>query len=1053
MSARTPKAPKVEIPFLLSEAVKTGRAILFLGAGASKECKNAKGQMPPDGDGLRDMLASKFFGKAMPKRTLQYVAELAIQSGAGAPLVFEAVNTALEGYATSEAHRLVSDFNWRAIATTNYDMFLEDAYGDASRRRQTLISFVKDNQPVDEMMRRSLNPVQYLKLHGSLDHRLDKEIPLVLAWQQYSSHSFNRTRLFSRLADLSHECPLVFVGYGMGDDHIRDLVLRLETASRPRWFMVDPGAEPEDVAYWASRNCEVITARFGDFMNALDAALPKLLRFLSPHKGSVDFPLRRFYASPSEESDALRASFTKDIALIHSSIAFQEQTAERFYSGYDTGWGGIINRYDANRKVTGDLLFKALAENETPDGPVLIVLRGPAGAGKTIALKRAAFDAAIVSEALVIWFEDVGQLRPDIFSEIAELTRKIIYLFVDQVAIHVDKLSIFLRAAKVKRLPIVIVGAEREADWTTYCGRLEDEVIPQFMRVGMLSSREVEDLLDLLARHDCLGDLKTKSRQEQVEAFMSAEQADRQLLVALHILTRGIPFERIVLNEYESVNPEQARRLYLDIATMHQFGVTVRAGAIKRVSGIDFEQYQDRFFAPLKDMVLIGKDPYTGDHAYRTRHARVAELVFRQVCADDQAKADQFMRLIKGLDAGYSSDARTLEGIIRGRTLAEEISDVDLGRRIYATAVVAAPEQAYVNQQWAIFESTHVHGDMLEAENLAEEAREAEPKNRTFIHTQAEVARKRANHEGSPVLKDQLRRKARAFLSEMPVGDRFAISSRCKLLVDEVSDISASIPDEEHAAEEQFFAQKLREAEQALTQAQQAFPEDPEMVEIEARLWREVGNKGKALRALERAWKKVPRGSGTAVRLSKIYGNNGQAKEQRDVLREALKRDPDDKGVHYAMGLHLIEHEPHEVSAIRAHLGQSFASSDNNFEARYMLAQFLFLTGDPNGAEEIFSELRRRAPEAFRPYASRVDNVITSRLPEYNGSIEIIRDGYARIRAGAYSHPVFAPRSAFLNCELDELSIGQAVTFRLRFNRQGPVAVSINPKSYKLVAA
>ncbi len=124
MSARTPKAPEVEILFLLSEAVKTGRAILFLGAGASKECKNVNGQMPPDGDGLRDLLSSKFFGKVMPKRTLQYVAELAIQSGAVAPLVFNAVNTALEGYETSEAHRLVSDFNWRAIATTNYDMFL-----------------------------------------------------------------------------------------------------------------------------------------------------------------------------------------------------------------------------------------------------------------------------------------------------------------------------------------------------------------------------------------------------------------------------------------------------------------------------------------------------------------------------------------------------------------------------------------------------------------------------------------------------------------------------------------------------------------------------------------------------------------------------------------------------------------------------------------------------------------------------------------------------------------------------------------------------------------
>ena len=42
---------------------------------------------------------------------------------------------------------------------------------------------------------------------------------------------------------------------------------------------------------------------------------------------------------------------------------------------------------------------------------------------------------------------------------------------------------------------------------------------------------------------------------------MGEEQANRQLLVALHVLTKGLPFEKIVLNEYESVRPEQARRL------------------------------------------------------------------------------------------------------------------------------------------------------------------------------------------------------------------------------------------------------------------------------------------------------------------------------------------------------------------------------------------------------------------------------------------------------------------------------------------------------------
>ena len=92
------------------------------------------------------------------------------------------------------------------------------------------------------------------------------------------------------------------------------------------------------------------------------------------------------------------------------------------------------------------------------------------------------------------------------------------------------------------------------------------------------------------------------------------------------------------------------------------------------------------------------------------------------------------------------------------------------------------------------------------------------------MHTQAEIARKRANREKSPVLKDQLRRKARAFLGEMPSGDRFAVSSRCKVIVDEIADISAAIPDEEHSTQEQFLAQKLSDAEQMLVQAQQVFP-------------------------------------------------------------------------------------------------------------------------------------------------------------------------------------------------------------------------------------
>ncbi|WP_143217363.1 SIR2 family protein [Acetobacter sp. DsW_063] len=1031
------------MPFLLQEAVKNKRAILFLGAGASKECQNEQGNTPPNADQLRDILSQKFFGKLMPRRNVMSVAEMAINTGAGANLVFDEVNNSFSGFHTSETHRLVSEFNWRAIATTNYDLFLEEAYSDTKRRKQVLIPFVKDDEPVDTRMGSVSFPLQYLKLHGCLNHRLDKDIPLILSWEQYSNYSKNRTRLFNRLIDLSHECPVIFVGYGLADSHIREIIYKLDAQNRPRWYLIDPSAEEEDINFWSSKNFDVIPCTFSEFMKTLDESIPKLLRFIVPSDESVNFPLRNFYISPTHESTDLRRSLERDVTLVHAAMSAFEQTAEQFYSGYDTGWGAIINRFDVKRKASEEVLFKALLENESPNDPVFFLLRGPAGSGKTIALKRAAFDAATANQALVLWLKEGGQLRPDVFQEIYDLCQQPIYLFVDEVALHTEKLIPLLKAMKSRHIPLVIIGAEREADWTTYCNSLEEILPPQFLRVGMLSRPEVEGLLDLLERHNCLGELKEKNRNERIDAFMSEEQADRQLLVALHILTKGLPFEKIVLNEYESVNPDEAQRLYLDIATMHQFCVPVRAGTISRISGISFRDYEQRFFLPLKGMVTVGQDPYTGDYTYKTRHARIAALLFRQVCSDDQTKSDQFTRIVKALDAGYSSDSRTLGEICKGRNLSKQFTASSEVRKIYDAAVIAAPMQAYLYQQWAIFESTHPSGDISSAERLAETAASMEPGNTTFIHTQAEVARKRANIENSPVLKDQQRRLTRTFLAKLPKENRFTISTRCKLLIDELSEMSATLPDDPTDSQERAFDEKFRDADLSISRAQQMFPDDAEMFEIEARLWRELQNKDKALTALERAWKKGPRGSGTALRISRIYSDLGRSDDELLVLKEALSREPEDKGAHFAMAQHLLKNETWDEELIINHLKESFEQGDHNFEPRYILAQFYFSVGRLDDAVSTFKYVDKQAPSQFRRFSPRKDNVITERLGEFRGHIESILERFSFIRSGSYPERIYAPRSEFDEAIVDDIELSQSVSFRLRFNRVGPVAVNI----------
>jgi len=189
---------------------------------------------------------------------------------------------------------------------------------------------------------------------------------------------------------------VVFVGYRLDDAHIRDLIYKMDSSQRPRWYIVTPDAEDYDINFWGTKNVEVLKLRFGEFMEALDSAIPPLWRALPVESDVADFPVRKYFVTRTVESSLLRASFTTDLTFVYAGMPYQEQQPKRFYEGYDTGWGGIIRRYDVRRRVEDDILYKALLELEKPTRPHLFVLRGPAGSGKTIALKRTAFEADVI---------------------------------------------------------------------------------------------------------------------------------------------------------------------------------------------------------------------------------------------------------------------------------------------------------------------------------------------------------------------------------------------------------------------------------------------------------------------------------------------------------------------------------------------------------------------------------------------------------------------------------------------------------------------------------
>src|SRR5205823_4960983 len=161
------------------------------------------------------------------------------------------------------------------------------------------------------------------------------------------------------------------------------------------------------------------------------------------------------------------------------------------------------------------------------------------------------------------------------------------------------------------------------------------------------------------------------------------------------------------------------------------------------------------------------------------------------------------------------------------------------------------------------------------------------------------------------------------------------------------------LPDNPKPHEAMFFADKVKDAEPAVLRAQQDFPDDADILQIEARLRSELDQKDRALRALERAWAAGPRGTGLASRVAKIYDGRGPGEDAERNLKEALQREPEDKAAHHMLAIQYLRQGTFDANVVEQHLRSSFTVGDHNFEERFVLAEYFYYRGKMQQAAEM----------------------------------------------------------------------------------------------------
>ena len=1013
--------------------------MLFLGAGASQDARHPDGKKIPQSYKLRDLICDRFLNEKLKKQPLSFVVSLATQQ-VGISEFQRYIRDLLLPFEPSAFDLLIPEFRWRAIVTTNLDLIVEKAYESVENSLQNLVKTVKDGDSFDTRLQEETNPVGFFKLHGCINHSTDSDIPFVLGNEQYANYKKNRTRFYGRFRDLGYEYPIIFAGYSLSDPHIQELLFDLSDSeiARPQYYLISPDITDVETEYWAGYRVTVIRSTFQEFLEKINSKIPVFARKLSVDMAGGDLSIRKHYRIAQPKESLLLASYLEsDVTHVHSALIASKQDPGEFYRGYDNGWDCILSDLDVRRSFSDSVLVDAILLNEESRQTVeLFMLKGPGGNGKSVSLKRIAWESGVTYDQLVLYTDNSAGLRIEPLSEIYHLTGKRIFLFVDHVALFRDELKTLLERAKQQSLQLTVIGAERHNEWNIYCGELESFLCQEFS-VGHLNRQEIDDLLDLLERHKALGLLKNLTPDERVEAFK--KRAERQLLVALHEATLGKPFEDILFDEFERIEPPTARNIYLNICALHQFGVKVRAGLVSRTTGIRFEQFRIEFFEPLEKIVRVIQDKRSQIMYYRCRHQHVAEILFNRALVNEGDKFDLLVRLIKEMNIDYSSDREAFERVIRGRYIAKMFSDYSLGQLFYDHVQEALPDDSFVLHQLAVFEMRHFGGSLENAEKAAARAFKLNSNSRSIKHTQAEIARRMALETEDPLRKSVLRRSARGKIGgNISKFSEYEYSTHARLAVDEFRELLDSL-NGDGSAQHEVVSDLAKEIETLIQRSLQSYPESTVLLTIESNFKDILNQKEQARRILERAFGLNPRQDWLAVRLSRRYRDSGDISNAERVLKECLKDNPSSKMAHFEIGRILSEAlNPNAVT----HLRSSFTSGDNNYEAQFWYARELFLQKRFDEAKDVFNNLDEQAPSHFR----RSGGIPVKRdrnLVEYEGSMIRKEDGYAFLKFSEFPENIFASQDESDPEEWDKLYREANVKSALAFSRRGPRAISV----------
>jgi len=737
----------------ISHQIQQGKVVLFLGAGAS----HAAGG--PTGEKLTEMIKDKFLKLNQSLCDFINVCQDVIDTPPYSRNDLEEfIKDKLGSLQPTRSHKIMTKYDWAAIFTTNFDDLVELAYRiNTEERLKPCQPIYSDSFQVNPSDR---SKVYLFKIMGSITAAEGESGYMVLSRADYNRALIRRRKYLELLSDFVKTGIIVFIGYSFGDRLILDIIddlIEIYGKDRLPWsYALFDKIQPTDERMQhilTSRKIIPLECNFDSFFEYLDKNYK-----VSVEKAISENVHIKIKGYTLEINDAEARQYKEYFEILDEEKINQHPgEKDKFFMGTNKSWGAFREDWDFKRdlyissnfkRLSGgkvfsgclkDRVFDELRKYDVEDNKV-ILLKGMAGVGKSITLKRLTYDVYNSGEAPVIII-NTAQVNFD-YKSIAsfiedlnhQLNQKIpqgehippikpikpIIVIDDAASLirHVNRLKDYLTS---RGRPALIIAAERSGEWDLmrekFPFRIPEENIYELNE--QLTDNEKNRIIDHFYN---LGYIQTKGISWDdiiVREFENSYFATIYTLV--HPSKR--PLNEIIRDQYQNLT-YFTQKAFQYICCFHQFDLPINLELLVRSLKCTYQDFYSEVIGKDAAKVIFEEQDEIGNILYRAHHRIIAQKTVEFFFGDPEIQKNIFLEILGNANLSNRKEREICEKLLVehiGPNAKPQIFTYEQQKQIFRTICEKNPIRSLVHH-WGVLEADD--NNYSEAERLLKRALE-----------------------------------------------------------------------------------------------------------------------------------------------------------------------------------------------------------------------------------------------------------------------------------------------------------------------------------------